>query len=145
MYISSIDWLQRKINKYCYIFCLFPIIVLAFFDWKYKLFDKFLTDESRSSSLLGICGILASAVLLTLFIPLPKNSEYAKRFRKYGHDKIFAISSVGSALFFFLYIFLCLLSLEQTRFALYVFICGVSEMLVVFYYAFRMAIDSSRT
>lgn len=94
MYLAPVDWLQRKLNKYCYIFCLFPIIVLMFFDQKYGIFDVFFKDDSKVSALLGMCGTFVGFLLmaLTIFISLPKDSEYAKRFRKYGHDKIFAVS-----------------------------------------------------
>ena len=144
MYIESIDRLRRITSKYSYISCLIPVGIFALLDCKYHLTYNLLTDDDKISSLSGLIATFIGFLLmaLTIFITMPKQSNYYQKFHKYGHDKIFAISCALSAVFLFLYIFLWMFVAKVTTVILYIFICGIAELIVVFYYAFRMTMDS---
>lgn len=143
MYIEFVDKIIRVASKRSYISCLIPVGILALLDYRYRFTSNFLSQTDKVSMLPSLSATFIGFLLmaLTIFITMPKQTRYYEMFRKYGHDKIFARSCIFSAVFLFFYILLWMFSVETTMIAFYVFACGIAELIVVFYYAFRMTID----
>lgn len=141
MYIEIIDKIKRIANRYAYVSCLIPAGIFAVVNHFLRLTQSLLQNPEKFQLLAEISGNLIGFILLLMifFAISSKQTPYFQRFCKYGHNKIFAISCILSAIFLFFCIITWTFSF-MPGIVFYTFVFGISELAVVLYYLFWMVV-----
>ena len=129
------------IKKWC--FLSIPIITSFIFLIIYNCTDFFNNLNSDDSTTIQISGTMIGFLLtaITIFLSLPKNTEYMKRIKKYKHDKIFAKCIFVGLLVLTADIIIWILKVPSI-YITWLFIIGLEETLISAYYIYRLCVDN---
>ncbi len=128
------------IKKYCYITIpAFTIILLIIVNVKKTLINNDFDCSTVIQTSGTLIGFLFTAI--TILISLPKDTEYMKRIKKIGHNKIMGKCVYLGIIILTIDIIIWLLSVPKWMVVLG-FIMGLEETLIAAYYTYRLCMDN---
>lgn len=136
------------IKKYCY--AVIPVLLtVVFFILDYfnifTYYNKFILQniEENITTLIGMSGTLIGFLFtsMTILFSLNKDSEYMKRFKKYGHHVIFCRLNILGITFLFLNIVLWLFN-ANIKVIILPFVLGFIETIMASYYIYKLSLNS---
>lgn len=137
--------LKEIIFKYIYAWPIVITFTLFLINLKWDLFSNFLDMPDTWNTLASTSGVLVGFLLtgITFFASTPKNTEYMKRFEKSHHDKIFKRTCSLAIILFTVVLALWIFQTFNVKVALYFFVAGFLEVLVMFYYTLHISFSNA--